>query len=176
MARRQIRLDIWTVGLEHHHELRAYLCNTGPGLCWAQQLQGSFCFQGADSFVKVTVGSSHGVGKACSTFSTGAAGCRACGGNKTKNPHWSACWWTCLCAQASSTCETRLKAQGPRAPRRTSGCLTFPSLKMGWRPRAFGDRVCGSKAHVPAFLCVWLGFCECIAIYPKKSRVQHSAL
>ena len=52
---------------------RAYLCNVGPSLCWAQQLQGNFCFQGADSFVKVTIGSSHGVGKACSTFSTGAA-------------------------------------------------------------------------------------------------------
>ena len=83
-----------------------------------------------------------------------AAGCRACGGNKTKNLHWSACWWTWPRAQSSSACETRLKAQGPRAPGKTSGCLTFPSLKLGWRPRAFGDRVCGSKAHVPAFLRV----------------------
>jgi len=52
---------------------RACLCNVGPGLCWAQQLQGSFCSQGADSFVKVAIGSSHGMGKPYSTFSIGDA-------------------------------------------------------------------------------------------------------
>ena len=52
---------------------RACLCNVAPGLCWAQQLQGSFCSQGADSFVKVTIGSSHGMGKPYSRFSIGDA-------------------------------------------------------------------------------------------------------
>src|SRR5574340_1213086 len=52
---------------------RACLCNVAPGLCWAQQLQGSFCSQGADSFIKVTIGSSHGMGKPYSTFSIGDA-------------------------------------------------------------------------------------------------------
>ena len=52
---------------------RACLCNVAPGLCWAQQLQGSFCSQGADSFLKVAIGSSHGMGKPYSTFSIGDA-------------------------------------------------------------------------------------------------------
>ena len=52
---------------------RACLGNVAPGLCWAQQLQGSFCSQGADSFMKVTIGSSHGMGKPYSTFSIGDA-------------------------------------------------------------------------------------------------------
>ena len=80
MAQQRIRLDIWTTGLAHHHDsARACLCVVGPGLCWAQQLQGSFCSQGADSFVKVTIGSPHGVGKPCSTFSIAAAWLRGAG-------------------------------------------------------------------------------------------------
>ena len=71
-----------------------------------------------------------------------------------RNLKWSARWWAWPCTQASSACETRLKARCPRAPVKKSGFLTLPSLKTGWRPRAFGERVSGSKAHVPAFLHV----------------------
>ena len=94
MAQQRIRLDIWTTGLAHHHDsARACLCVVGPGLCWAQQLQGSFCSQGADSFVKVTTGSPHGVGKPCSTCSMGLPGCRAQGMRWEQNPEsaWPAC-------------------------------------------------------------------------------------
>ena len=103
-----------------------------------------------------------------------AAGCRACGGNQTRNLNWSACWWAWPCAQASSACETRLKARCPRAPGKRSGFFTLPSLKTGWRPRAFGDRVCSSEARVPAFFPACLGFVHCCL--PMKSGSQHSAL
>ena len=83
-----------------------------------------------------------------------ATGYRACGGNKTKNLHWSACWWAWPCAQSSSACETRLKAQGPRATGKTSGCLSFLSLKLGWRPRALVTE-CVALKHMFQLSCVF---------------------
>ena len=63
--------------------------------------------------MKVTIGSPHGVGKPCSTFSIAAAWLRGAGHAVGTKPRI----YTGLLAdgaQASSACETRLKAQGPR--------------------------------------------------------------
>ena len=102
-------------------------------MCWAQQLQGSFCSQGAGSFVKVTTGSSHGVGKPCSTFSVGAASCRVQGMRWEQNRESTlVCLLMDLAVRSGQLCVwNQVKSTGPRGPREDVRLPHFSEPKTG---------------------------------------------
>lgn len=82
-----------------------------------------------------------------------AAGCRACGENKTENLNWSTCWWTWLRTQASSVCATRLKANASGPQGRHQADLLFESKK--WNDDlGLLVTVCVALKHVPFLACL----------------------